>query len=379
MIDPALNRRLESCRQIMKAWHKFHTFLTACMSGQEFDGKAEGLFLRLKSQIAILHDSFLEAIDTNDRDRASVSQSIITLVERCILLREVKRMSIAELKKMEMEWHEAYLLVNDTIGILEEEQSRLNEISHLHHTLEVGTKKVTVAVNKVLRSNGFKFTVVAAAVITAAIILPAMGVFSYHSLDRGFGKKPYRIALHLIRSSVSKKLPYRDMEDYRQRGRGNFLEIDFEFGEPKGKKGDLVDFFARKSARTAREYTGVEELDLREHAKQAKETEETTLLRKLTMPNKKDAHTMGAAFLCFPDNRKARDFESKIQTWKSTKLPETGPAADLERRIHFGRRNNVVWFLMTLVKDNPDTQRADDILRQGLNKKMKIGGTWDDK
>ena len=104
MIDLALNRRLDNCRQIMKAWHTYHSYLTGCMKGKPFEQKDEGDFLKLKSQIAILHDSFLEAVDTGARETAAISQSVITLVERSILLRQLSHLSAAELKRRANAW-----------------------------------------------------------------------------------------------------------------------------------------------------------------------------------------------------------------------------------------------------------------------------------
>ena len=130
MIDPLLNRRLENCKKLLIHWRKFHEFLDRAIKGSEFTSQDEAEFLKLKSDIAILHDSLLESIENTKENMAS-AQSVISLIERCILLRQVQKMNPAEIKKMQIEWHESYLLVNETIGLIEEKIAKMAKVSYI--------------------------------------------------------------------------------------------------------------------------------------------------------------------------------------------------------------------------------------------------------
>jgi hypothetical protein len=192
MKDMVLEQRLRHCQQLMEAWQRFHQYLMACIKGQEFNAQAENDFLKVKSQIAILHDSFLASVPKGSRETAATSQSVISLVEKCILLRQVKRLNVAELKRMEMEWHEAYLLINDTIGILQEEVAKLAGESEFHHKMAAFNKKLKAYVGGATHNKGLQAGVGVVAVLVVAIVLPMMGVFSYDALDKGAAQKPYR-------------------------------------------------------------------------------------------------------------------------------------------------------------------------------------------
>lgn len=198
----------------MQDWHTFHGYLTACMKGTKFDARAEADFLQLKSQIALLHDAFLESIDSGSREVAATSQSVITIVERCILLRQMIKMTPAELKKMEMEWHEAYLLINETIGILEDQISKYAAVGQTQHLLDVYGWKNIKRVTSFLTGKAFVGTVVGLVLLIALVVLPLFKVYSYDQLDTiSATQAPYRVVRNLLRTAFPNML-YLDWDDY---------------------------------------------------------------------------------------------------------------------------------------------------------------------
>lgn len=222
MKDMVLEQRLRHCQQLMESWQRFHQYLMACIKGQEFNAQAENDFLKVKSQIAILHDSFLASVPKGSRETAATSQSVINLVEKCILLRQVKRFNVAELKRMEMEWHEAYLLINDTIGILQEEINNLAGESEFHHKMAAFNKKIKAYGKGAAANKGMQVGVVVVALLIGLIALPLLGVFSYDVLDtKGATKKPYRAVRKVVRLTVSKNLKFLDLDEYSYNGRNN--------------------------------------------------------------------------------------------------------------------------------------------------------------
>lgn len=198
----------------MQDWHTFHGYLTACLKGTKFDARAEADFLQLKSQIALLHDAFLESIDTSTREAAAISQSIITIVERCILLRQMIKMTPAELKKMEMEWHEAYLLINETIGLLEEQIAKLATVGKTSHYLDIYAWKSVKRVTRFLTGKAFVATVITTVLLIALVVLPYFKVYTYDALDKNPSTQAsYRVVRNMLRA-VLPDIMYRDWADY---------------------------------------------------------------------------------------------------------------------------------------------------------------------
>ncbi|MCX7044469.1 MAG: hypothetical protein NTX50_03145 [Candidatus Sumerlaeota bacterium] len=95
MIDPALEKKLEECKQIRECWRQFRDFFTLAVSKQPITHEKELEFLKVKSRLAILHDSYMEAI----RSSPKTAQNIMIIVSRSITLKHVAELSIAETKK----------------------------------------------------------------------------------------------------------------------------------------------------------------------------------------------------------------------------------------------------------------------------------------
>ncbi|NQU42382.1 hypothetical protein HQ520_03800 [bacterium] len=216
MHDTILDQHLDHCRQLLKNWQHFHMFISECKEeGKTFGGEDEARFLKVKSQIAILFDSFFESITDRNREVIATAQSILTVVENSILLRTVQRMSVAELKKMEIEWHEAYLLVNSIIGMLEEEQARLAKISPTKHRLEIMGARASLAVKSFVHSRALHFTLVLIGILTVAVGLPMFGIFNYDFLNKyPSTKKVYQVGRYIMRKSAMPNLEYQSWDAF---------------------------------------------------------------------------------------------------------------------------------------------------------------------
>jgi hypothetical protein len=219
MHDPLLDQRLEHCRQLLKTWQNFHLFLGECAKHDRvFTPQEEANFLKVKSQIAILYDSFFASLNDPNRETIATAQSIITVVESCILLRQVQRLSTAERKKMEIEWHEAYLLVNATIGTLEEEQLKLASVSPTKHKWDQMIHRAIISVKAVLKDKRLHQGLIAAGILAALVVLPAAGIWNPYKMLQKFpqGKKIYSQVAQALRKSVMKNLEFDEWEDYEK-------------------------------------------------------------------------------------------------------------------------------------------------------------------
>lgn len=218
MHDPLLDQRLEHCRQLLKLWQNFHLFLGECAKhDRQFSPQEEANFLKVKSQIAILYDSFFESLGDPNREMIATAQSIITVVENCILLRQVHRMSPAERKKMEIEWHEAYLLINATIGTLEEEQTKLAAVSHSKHSRDVMIHRMYISTRAIVKDKRLHNALIALAIIAAFVVLPMMGVWNPYQVLAKFQptQKFYTRGKQVLRNTVMPNLEFETWDEYK--------------------------------------------------------------------------------------------------------------------------------------------------------------------
>ena len=330
MNNPILNRRLANLQSLLRNWQLFHTYMTDAIGGKEPTPQDEADFLRLKSQIAIQHDALMEAVAGGDREVAATAQSIITVVENCILLRQIQRMNPPEMRRTEIEWHEGYLLVNDTIGILEEEVEKLAKTNRLQYEINLVVGRVTKTITRGVTHPGFRYGLVAVAVIGALIVLPAMGVYNYSFLEENDATKPvYAAGYSFLRNTVMKHLPFRDWDDYTSRGRQPMpigYNPDHVGITPEG----LRDQFLYKV------YNEVPpgSLDLREYATKAK----TLRAERFRFSNT----PILVFFVLLPSNSDAIEMYDKIDKWRKTIVDGTVPAG-VESTYDFGLWRNLVF------------------------------------
>lgn len=333
MQDPVLNRKLENSKKLLIHWRQFHDYLAQCMKGKEFTPQDEAEFLKLKSNIAILHDSFLESVEGN----LSTAQGIIALVERCILLRQVSRMNPAEIKKMEIDWHEAYLLLNETIGILQEKIDKLANVSRVTYESSRAIERVVTKITRGVTNPKFQFSAAAIAIIGVLVVAPMAGVFSYDFLNKTPATaKVYKLVRGMLRNSMMSQLEFLDWEEYdpgvRQAMPNGYNKQDI----PPNQTDTLTQGFF-----TNKQYPGLDPLDLRPEVGKAVHSE----------IGKYDSN--GELYLFFVMTKtsgEARSLVDKIIAWKA-KLPPGSEVSKAEDMVHVGRYVNVVYMVRSA---NPD-------------------------
>ena len=102
-------------KEFIELWKKFNAIYKEAMGKSTITEEEEALFLETKSIVArkfqILADSF--SIDRHTVDRTyDVIGSILSL-------RSISTLSEPTLKKLESDWHEAYISLNRLLGHLE--------------------------------------------------------------------------------------------------------------------------------------------------------------------------------------------------------------------------------------------------------------------
>jgi len=226
MIDPDLERRLSDCKELLTLWHQFHGYFSLAAKGDNslltHDKEAE--FLDLKSRIAMLHDSFMESL----KHDAEIGQHILNIIERTITLKHLCKLSTAEFKKMEIEWHESYLLLSETVASIEEKKEALANVNPTKYKIE--KFKTSFLLNMRAFFGGMLFKVLLI-IIGIPVVLFVFNKFvpigdlmkrNQSTADIWYG------AMNLLRKTVSSDMPYERFKDIdRNKGaRPDNLEED---------------------------------------------------------------------------------------------------------------------------------------------------------
>lgn len=179
MIDPDLERRLADCSELMESWKRFLDLVNeAVKPPHNTSPQAEAQFLNAKARIAMLHDSFMESL----KHDKGIGSNMLEIVNRCITLRLLHKLSEPEMKKMEIEWHEVFLLLNETVSGLVEEKARLAEINEWVHKSKKLKETVVVRSRSFLRSIYFKLLIAAAVIIFVIWGVPGLGIYNWDDL-----------------------------------------------------------------------------------------------------------------------------------------------------------------------------------------------------
>ncbi len=210
MIDLKLEKQFSDIKELLGLWKKFHEFFVIGVKSTEVMPENEQQFLRLKSRIAMLSDAFLEAL-THDHN---IGQNVISLVERSITLQHLSKLSVAEVKKMEIEWHEAYLLLNEVVGILEDRKEELGKVSPSKYRIKKMSKSAIHGARVFFTSGYFKILIGIAVIIFILWALPALNILDYSQLKEYKYTKPiYKALVKTYRKTFNAELPYDSIDD----------------------------------------------------------------------------------------------------------------------------------------------------------------------
>lgn len=190
MIDEAVERQYSDSKELLALWRTFHDFFAMGVKGENLTPEKEEQFLEIKSRVAMLHDSFMDAL-THDQN---IGQQVLNIISRAITLKHLNRQSVADIKKMEIEWHESYLLLNETIGVLEEKRNELAQINERQYKAAKAMGVMNQRVGNFVRSGYFKMAVVSISVLFATVGVQVLGIYDYNELGRKPAfQAPYRI------------------------------------------------------------------------------------------------------------------------------------------------------------------------------------------
>lgn len=197
MVDPEVERQYADTKELLALWQEFYEYFEMAKKGENLTPEKEEAFLDLKSKIAMLHDSFMDAL-THDQN---IGQNVLDIVTRSISLKHLNRQNIADIKKMEIEWHESYLLLNETVAMLEEKRQQLATMSEAQYKAQKAAGLAQQRVHAILTSIYLKIAVILAAVLFGTVGVQVLGIFDWNTLaNYPVFHSPYRLGKKIYRA-----------------------------------------------------------------------------------------------------------------------------------------------------------------------------------
>ena len=135
---------------------------------------------------------------------------------------------------MEIEWHESYLLLNETIGVLEEKKEALATVNPTRYKIHKFKENLITFVNNFVASIYLKIVLVVGGLIFVLFGVPALGIYDYKNLRKTSLKPAYDIGATAYRM-ISSSYPYDELSQvyFNKTFIGNQFkaEPDFQEGE----------------------------------------------------------------------------------------------------------------------------------------------------
>lgn len=125
MVDPKLEKNIEGTRIFMDLWVRFYDQLVSARKREQVDSKEEADFLAVKSELARRHKVLQQGLGAD----YGLDANTMNIVSQAISLDAVKSSSDVAMKKLENEWHRAYISINETLGSLENKREEMAAVT----------------------------------------------------------------------------------------------------------------------------------------------------------------------------------------------------------------------------------------------------------
>ena len=119
-IIEALDKNVQMCREFMNDWLLFNQILSAYPSPGVNKAQLESQFLKIKSKLAREHQVLREALQADYK----FDQNLMNIISGATNLESIYSQSEVAVKKLQNEWHRAFISINETLGGLEDKKAR---------------------------------------------------------------------------------------------------------------------------------------------------------------------------------------------------------------------------------------------------------------
>jgi len=115
-----LERRVELCREFMNDWLLFNQILSSYPNPGVNKAQLENQFLKIKSKLAREHRVLQQTL----LDDYNLDGNTMNIVSGATNLESIYGQSEVAIKKLQTEWHRAFISINETLGVLEDKKLR---------------------------------------------------------------------------------------------------------------------------------------------------------------------------------------------------------------------------------------------------------------
>jgi len=119
IIDTA-DRCVELTREFMNDWLLFNQILSAYPSPGVNKAQLENQFLKVKSKLAREHQVIKDTLGPDYK----FDGGVINIISGATNLEAIYSQSEVAVKKLQNEWHRAFISINETLGTLEDKKAR---------------------------------------------------------------------------------------------------------------------------------------------------------------------------------------------------------------------------------------------------------------
>ncbi|NLO31813.1 MAG: hypothetical protein GX117_00440 [Candidatus Hydrogenedentes bacterium] len=118
-----LERRVDLCREFMNDWLLFNQILTTYPNPGVNKAQLENQFLKIKSKLARQHRVLQQTLV----DDYSLDGNTMNIVSGATNLEAIYSQSEVALKKLQTEWHRAFIAIYETLGVIEDKKARAEQ------------------------------------------------------------------------------------------------------------------------------------------------------------------------------------------------------------------------------------------------------------
>ena len=115
-----LERNLSLTRDFMNDWLLFNQILSAYPSPGVNKAQLESQFLKIKSKLARQHQVLRENLQADYK----LDPNTMNIVSGATNLESIYAQSEVSIKKLQNEWHRAFISINETLGAIEDKKAR---------------------------------------------------------------------------------------------------------------------------------------------------------------------------------------------------------------------------------------------------------------
>jgi len=115
-----LERRVELCREFMNDWLLFNQILSAYPKADANKAQLESQFLKIKSKLAREHRVLRDTLQAD----YGIDGNLMNIVSGATSLENIYAQSEVSIKKLQTEWHRAFISINETLGVLDDKRTR---------------------------------------------------------------------------------------------------------------------------------------------------------------------------------------------------------------------------------------------------------------